>query len=90
MPFVKQTVTTIRRPPSEVGNRFIGRANELHVFREHMLKPEDPAYAPLNCAWQALRLLPLSRCWLATSRLQSLDTMSKLSRERLFCARCQP
>ncbi len=48
MPFVKQTVPTIGRSPSEVRNRFIGRANELHVFREYMLKPEDPAYNVLS------------------------------------------
>jgi tetratricopeptide (TPR) repeat protein len=52
MPFDKQTVPTIRRPGSSVRNRFIGRANELHVFREHMLKPEDPTYNVLS-VWGA-------------------------------------
>jgi tetratricopeptide (TPR) repeat protein len=44
MSFVKQTVPAIRQPRSSARNRFIGRANELHVFRERILKPEDPAY----------------------------------------------
>lgn len=48
MPFVKQTVTTMRQPGSSVRNRFIGRANELHVFREYVLKPEDPTYNVLS------------------------------------------
>ena len=48
MPFVKQTALTSRRPRSEVRDRFIGRTSELHMFREHMLKPEDPAYNVLS------------------------------------------
>jgi tetratricopeptide (TPR) repeat protein len=52
MPFVKQTALTSRRSRSSVRNRFIGRTNELHVFREHMLKPEDPAYNVLS-VWGA-------------------------------------
>lgn len=48
MPFVKQTALTSRRPRSEVRDRFIGRTSELHMFREHMLKPEDPTYNVLS------------------------------------------
>ena len=53
MPFVKQTALTIRRPRSSVRDRFIGRASELHMFREHMIKPEDPAYYVLSVWGQA-------------------------------------
>lgn len=48
MPFVKQTALTMRRPRSSVRDRFIGRASELHLFREYILKPEDPAYNVLS------------------------------------------
>jgi tetratricopeptide (TPR) repeat protein len=48
MPFVKQTALTSHQPRSEVRDRFIGRASELHLFRERMLKPEDPAYNVLS------------------------------------------
>ncbi|MDQ2887563.1 MAG: tetratricopeptide repeat protein [Chloroflexota bacterium] len=48
MPFVKQTALTIRRSRSEVRDRFIGRASELRMSREHLLTPEDPAYNVLS------------------------------------------
>jgi len=48
MPFVKQTALTIYRSRSSVRDRFIGRASELHMFREYILKPEDPAYNVLS------------------------------------------
>ncbi|MDQ2906393.1 MAG: tetratricopeptide repeat protein [Chloroflexota bacterium] len=38
----------MRRPRSAVKGRFIGRASELHLFREHLLKPEDPTYNVLS------------------------------------------
>jgi tetratricopeptide (TPR) repeat protein len=44
MPFVKKNDPRSSQPAADIQKLFVGRANELHFFREHILKPEDPAY----------------------------------------------
>src|SRR5437667_7282618 len=44
MPFVKKNTSKGSLPPDDARKIFVGRANELHFFTEHILKPEDPAY----------------------------------------------
>jgi tetratricopeptide (TPR) repeat protein len=44
MPFVKKNTSKGSSPPDGSRKIFVGRANELHFFTEHILKPGDPAY----------------------------------------------
>ncbi|MBV9259078.1 MAG: ATP-binding protein, partial [Ktedonobacteraceae bacterium] len=44
MPFVKKNTSKGSQPPDDSRKIFVGRANELYFFAEHILKPEDPAY----------------------------------------------
>jgi tetratricopeptide (TPR) repeat protein len=44
MPFVKKNASKGSLPPDDARKIFVGRANELHFFTEHILKPEDPVY----------------------------------------------
>jgi tetratricopeptide (TPR) repeat protein len=44
MPFVKRNDPRNPQPAADLQRIFVGRASELHFFREHILNPEDPAY----------------------------------------------
>ncbi len=44
MPFVKKNDARGPQPANDGKQLFVGRSNELHFFREHILKPDDPAY----------------------------------------------
>ena len=44
MPFVKGNRSQGSQPAHESQRVFIGRANELRFFTEHILQPEDPTY----------------------------------------------
>ncbi len=44
MPFVKKNIPKGSLPPDDSRKLFVGRANELYFFIEHILKPDDPAY----------------------------------------------
>ena len=52
MPFVKKTDAKDAQRPTEARKIFIGRTEEVHFFREHILKPEDPAYNIVSIAGQ--------------------------------------
>jgi len=52
MPFVKKTNAKDEQRPTEARKIFIGRIEELHFFREHILKPEDPAYNIVSVSGQ--------------------------------------
>jgi len=52
MPFVRKTDSQGFRPQIDVRKIFIGRAQELHFFREHILKPEDPVYNIVSISGQ--------------------------------------
>ena len=42
MPFVKKTDAKESQRPTDARKIFIGRSDELHFFREEILRPEDP------------------------------------------------
>src|SRR5690348_8689227 len=44
MPFIKRTNSGNTNSSVDPRKIFIGRANELHFFAEHILKAEDPTY----------------------------------------------
>lgn len=52
MPFVKKTDANDGQRPIDARKIFIGRTDELHFFREEILKPKDPAYNIVSIAGQ--------------------------------------
>ena len=52
MPFVKKTDAKDAQRPTDARKIFIGRTDELHFFREEILKPEDPAYNIISISGQ--------------------------------------
>src|SRR5690348_2540379 len=52
MPFIKKTSAKDAPRTTEGSKIFIGRTEELHFFREHILKPEDPAYNIVSISGQ--------------------------------------
>ncbi len=44
MPFVKKNTSRGSQPSDDSRKIFVGRANELSFFTEHILKPDDPTY----------------------------------------------
>ena len=44
MPFMKRTNQKYSHSVTDTRKLFVGRANELQFFREHILEPEEPKY----------------------------------------------
>jgi ABC-type lipoprotein export system ATPase subunit len=52
MPFVKKSDSQGFRLSNDISNIFVGRSNELHFFRQHILKPEVPSHNILSISGQ--------------------------------------